>query len=181
MGDRRWAWETGLNLSNSPITEHLSPVPYCLLPIAYCLPTACAVPQQSPAVAGRVVARYNICVTLQMGVNVQHMPTYVYGCDSCGHRFEIFQKFQDAPLVECPECGARIRRIFQPAGIVFKGSGWYSTDSRTTKGESVATGAKSGDGESSGGETATDGKVAKGDEAKGATKTATKSESAAAS
>jgi putative FmdB family regulatory protein len=58
------------------------------------------------------------------------MPTYVYGCDTCDHRFEIFQKFQDAPLTECPECSARIRRIFQPAGIVFKGSGWYSKDSR---------------------------------------------------
>ena len=67
------------------------------------------------------------------------MPTYVYGCDTCGHRFEIFQKFQDAPLTECPECGARIRKIFQPAGIVFKGSGWYSTDSRASKAGSSAT------------------------------------------
>src|ERR687884_569849 len=58
------------------------------------------------------------------------MPTYVYGCDTCGHRFEIFQKFSDAPLRECPQCGAPLRKIFQPAGIVFKGSGWYSTDSR---------------------------------------------------
>jgi putative FmdB family regulatory protein len=60
----------------------------------------------------------------------EDMPTYVYGCDTCSHRFEIFQKFQDASLTECPQCGARIRRIFQPAGIVFKGSGWYSKDSR---------------------------------------------------
>ena len=59
------------------------------------------------------------------------MPTYVYGCDTCGHRFEQVQKFQDAPLTECPACGARIRRIFQPAGIVFKGSGWHSTDYRS--------------------------------------------------
>lgn len=58
------------------------------------------------------------------------MPTYVYGCDMCGHRFEALQKFSDAPLTTCPECSAQIRRIFQPAGIVFKGSGWYSTDSR---------------------------------------------------
>lgn len=60
------------------------------------------------------------------------MPTYVYGCDTCGHGFEIFQKFQDASLTECPQCGARIRRIFQPTGIVFKGSGWYSKDSRSS-------------------------------------------------
>ncbi len=68
------------------------------------------------------------------------MPTYVYGCDTCGHRFEKFQKIQDAPLTECPECGARIRRIFQPAGIVFKGSGWYSKDSRSAKTASTAEG-----------------------------------------
>ena len=61
------------------------------------------------------------------------MPTYVYGCDTCGHGFEQIQKFQDAALVTCPECGARIRRIFQPAGIVFKGTGWYSTDSRAER------------------------------------------------
>jgi putative FmdB family regulatory protein len=64
-------------------------------------------------------------------VSTSNMPTYVYGCDACGHRFEIFQKFSDQPLTACPQCGAPIRRIFQPAGIVFKGSGWYSTDSRS--------------------------------------------------
>lgn len=60
------------------------------------------------------------------------MPTYVYGCDTCSHRFEAYQKFQDSPLTACPECGARIRRIMQPTGIHFKGSGWYSTDSRAS-------------------------------------------------
>ncbi len=64
------------------------------------------------------------------------MPTYVYGCDTCGHGFEKVQSFHDAPLRECPECAAPVRRIFQPAGIVFKGSGWYSKDSRAgAKGE----------------------------------------------
>ena len=81
------------------------------------------------------------------------MPTYVYGCDRCSHRFETFQKFQDASLTECPECGARIRRIFQPAGIVFKGSGWYSTDSRSNKApQATADGAEAANG------TAQDGK-----------------------
>ena len=56
------------------------------------------------------------------------MPTYVYGCDACGHRFEQFQKFSDDPIKVCPECGQAVRRIFQPAGIVFKGSGWHITD-----------------------------------------------------
>jgi len=58
------------------------------------------------------------------------MPTYAYGCDSCGHRFDAFQRFSDDPLRECPECGAPIRRLIQPVGVVFKGSGWYITDSR---------------------------------------------------
>jgi putative FmdB family regulatory protein len=56
------------------------------------------------------------------------MPTYVYGCDACGHRFEKFQKFSDDPIRVCPECQSSVRRIFQPAGIVFKGSGWHVTD-----------------------------------------------------
>ncbi len=56
------------------------------------------------------------------------MPTYVYGCDACGHRFEQFQKFSDDPIRVCPNCQGAVRRIFQPAGIVFKGSGWHVTD-----------------------------------------------------
>lgn len=56
------------------------------------------------------------------------MPTYVYGCDACGHRFERFQRFADDPIRTCPQCNSAVRRIFQPAGIVFKGSGWHITD-----------------------------------------------------
>jgi len=56
------------------------------------------------------------------------MPTYVYGCDICGHRFEKSQRFSDDPIKVCPECQGTVRRIFQPAGIVFKGSGWHITD-----------------------------------------------------
>jgi putative FmdB family regulatory protein len=64
------------------------------------------------------------------------MPTYVYRCQSCENQFEKVQSFKDDPLTVCP-CGAegQIRRVFQPVGIVFKGSGWYVTDSR--KSESV--------------------------------------------
>ncbi len=58
------------------------------------------------------------------------MPTYTYQCDSCGHGFEAVQRFTDDPLSECPQCGASIRRVIQPVGVVFKGSGWYITDSR---------------------------------------------------
>jgi putative FmdB family regulatory protein len=58
------------------------------------------------------------------------MPTYSYHCNSCGHDFEAVQRFADDPLKECPECGSAIRRVIQPVGVVFKGSGWYITDSR---------------------------------------------------
>ena len=61
------------------------------------------------------------------------MPTYHYRCSDCGHSFDFFQKFADDPLTVCPECGGPIRRIVQPVGIVFKGSGWYVNDSRDAK------------------------------------------------
>ncbi len=58
------------------------------------------------------------------------MPIYEYQCDDCFHRFEIRQGFEDAPLKECPKCKGLTRRIFQPAPIIFKGSGFYVTDYR---------------------------------------------------
>jgi putative FmdB family regulatory protein len=64
------------------------------------------------------------------GRALRAMPTYSYHCDTCGHDFEAVQRFADEPLSECPECGAPIRRVIQPVGVVFKGSGWYITDSR---------------------------------------------------
>jgi putative FmdB family regulatory protein len=56
------------------------------------------------------------------------MPTYDYLCQTCSHRFEIWQKMTDEPLTDCPECGSHIRRVLYPAGVVFKGSGFYKTD-----------------------------------------------------
>ena len=56
------------------------------------------------------------------------MPTYEYLCRGCSHRFETWQKMTDDPLTICPECGGVIRRVLFPAGIVFKGSGFYKTD-----------------------------------------------------
>ncbi len=58
------------------------------------------------------------------------MPTYSYHCNTCGHDFEAVQRFVDDALTECPECGSPIRRVIQPVGVVFKGSGWYINDSR---------------------------------------------------
>jgi putative FmdB family regulatory protein len=60
------------------------------------------------------------------------MPTYEYLCESCGHRFEVLQHIADAPLATCPNCSGHIHRVLFPAGIVFKGSGFYKTDSRGT-------------------------------------------------
>jgi putative FmdB family regulatory protein len=60
------------------------------------------------------------------------MPTYEYLCQTCSHRFETWQKMTDEPLTTCPECGAHIRRVLYPAGVVFKGSGFYKTDHGST-------------------------------------------------
>ena len=58
------------------------------------------------------------------------MPTYQYTCTECGEPLEAVQKFSDAPLTVCPACGGRLRKVFSAVGIVFKGSGFYRTDSR---------------------------------------------------
>ena len=58
------------------------------------------------------------------------MPIYEYACTECGHRFELRQSFSDEPVTDCTKCGARVRRVLHPAGVIFKGSGWYVTDSR---------------------------------------------------
>lgn len=58
------------------------------------------------------------------------MPTYEYECGSCRYRFDLRQGFDDEPEAECPQCNERARRIFHPAPIIYKGSGFYITDSR---------------------------------------------------
>ena len=59
------------------------------------------------------------------------MPTYQYVCTECGEPLEMVQKFSDDPLTVCPSCSGRLRKVFSPVGIVFKGSGFYRTDSRS--------------------------------------------------
>ena len=59
------------------------------------------------------------------------MPTYQYACTACGDQLEAVQAFSDAPLTECPACSGRLRKVFSAVGVVFKGSGFYKTDSRT--------------------------------------------------
>ena len=58
------------------------------------------------------------------------MPTYAYACTACGHRFDAVQTFTEPSLTECPECAGRLRKLFSAVGVVFKGSGFYRTDSR---------------------------------------------------
>ena len=58
------------------------------------------------------------------------MPTYQYACTACGHQLEAVQSFADDPLSECPACEGRLRKLYSAVGIVFKGSGFYRTDSR---------------------------------------------------
>ncbi|TAL26045.1 MAG: FmdB family transcriptional regulator [Frankiales bacterium] len=58
------------------------------------------------------------------------MPTYQYACTACGERLEAVQSFTDAPLTECPACSGALRKVFSAVGVVFKGSGFYKTDSR---------------------------------------------------
>lgn len=58
------------------------------------------------------------------------MPVYEYACTVCGERTEAKQSFDDPPLLECPHCGGRLRKLYSPVGIVFKGSGFYSTDKK---------------------------------------------------
>jgi putative FmdB family regulatory protein len=58
------------------------------------------------------------------------VPTYQYTCTECGEPLEAVQKFTDAPLSVCPVCSGRLRKVFSAVGIVFKGSGFYRTDSR---------------------------------------------------
>ncbi|WGD38136.1 FmdB family zinc ribbon protein [Lysinibacter sp. HNR] len=72
------------------------------------------------------------------------MPTYSYRCTECGHSFDIYQEFSDASLTVCPQCGGKLRKVFNSIGVTFNGSGFYRTDSRT--GGSTPSQPKTGEG-----------------------------------
>jgi putative FmdB family regulatory protein len=72
------------------------------------------------------------------------VPTYEYVCNDCGNDLEVVQKFTDAALTQCPVCGGILRKVFYPVGVVFKGSGFYRTDSRTSEKEPAAAGSPTG-------------------------------------
>ena len=79
------------------------------------------------------------------------MPTYEYRCRDCGHSFDIVQKMSDETLTHCPECGGRLRKVFAPPAISFKGSGFYATDHG--KKAKHSTDAKGTDGDTKGSDT----------------------------
>lgn len=71
------------------------------------------------------------------------MPTYEYACTACGERTEARQSFTDPPLTECPHCRGKLRKLYSPVGIVFKGSGFYSTDAKKSSSSSSSSDSKS--------------------------------------
>ena len=81
------------------------------------------------------------------------MPTYEYECRSCKYRFEEFQSITDQPIKKCPKCGKAVRRLFGGGmGIIFKGSGFYTTDYKRSSGVSGPSSSNSGNGSSKPGE-----------------------------
>jgi putative FmdB family regulatory protein len=81
-----------------------------------------------------------------------NVPTYQYACTVCGHRLEAVQSFSDDPLSVCPECTGKLRKVFSAVGVVFKGSGFYRTDSRNgSNGSNGANGKAPSDGATSDG------------------------------
>ena len=78
------------------------------------------------------------------------MPTYQYACTACDERLEAVQSFSDAPLTECPACGGALRKVFSAVGVVFKGSGFYKTDSRAKSTSSSGTDSKAAEGKAEG-------------------------------
>lgn len=88
------------------------------------------------------------------------MPTYEYECTSCGQRIEVFQRITEEPLTTCGACGGPLRKVFHPAGIVFKGPGFYATDSRSSSKSSTSSSASDGEGGKTGSKAAEGSKTA---------------------
>src|SRR5262245_62708246 len=95
-----------------------------------------------PPCTGRKPLRCRTIVTRSIGVPTTEaeVPTYQYACTACGHQLEAVQSFADEPLTECPACEGRLRKLFSSVGVVFKGSGFYRTDSRAGSGSSSTVG-----------------------------------------
>lgn len=88
------------------------------------------------------------------------MPTYQYACNDCAEQLEVVQKFSDDALTVCPACEGRLRKVFSAVGIVFKGSGFYKTDNRSSSSSSSSSSSKSDSSSSSKSESKSDSKPA---------------------
>lgn len=87
------------------------------------------------------------------------MPIYGYRCRNCGHEFEILQKMSDAALTTCPKCSGPLQKLLYPAGVIFKGSGFYSTDYKGSSSKTSSNGSESSsDNKPSGGQAASESK-----------------------
>jgi putative FmdB family regulatory protein len=106
------------------------------------------------------------------------VPTYEYVCNDCGNDLEVVQKFTDQPLTECPVCLGRLRKVFYPVGVVFKGSGFYRTDSRAPAKEPAAAGSGNGSAEAKSEGAARSAEKTSGDGAKPSTASAPKKSAA---
>ncbi|AWO83418.1 FmdB family transcriptional regulator [Gordonia terrae] len=84
------------------------------------------------------------------------VPTYSYACTECDNKFDIVQSFSDDSLTECPQCAGRLRKLFNSVGIVFKGSGFYRTDSRPGSSSDTSTSSSSSESSSSSSSTSSD-------------------------
>jgi putative FmdB family regulatory protein len=102
------------------------------------------------------------------------MPIYEYLCSDCGNRFDVRQSFSDEPVTVCTQCGASVRRVLYPAGVIFKGSGWYVTDSRKSSSAAVNSSSSESSSESGSGDGASEKKASE------STASSTKKEPAAA-
>lgn len=105
------------------------------------------------------------------------MPQYTYRCNQCDHEFTVRQRMVDDPLTECPACGGDVRRVVTSVGVVFKGSGFYVTDNRTSRvnGGKSSSSSKSNDSSSSSDSSS----ESKGSESKSSEKAASSSSSGA--
>jgi putative FmdB family regulatory protein len=109
------------------------------------------------------------------------VPTYQYACTDCGDRSEVVQRFTDDPLTVCSACGGKLRKVFSPVGIVFKGSGFYRTDSRSGGASTVPAGAANGSGSNGSESSSSDSSSSSSDKAAGSSGNGSKSSDSSSS
>src|SRR5689334_20951862 len=114
------------------------------------------------------------------GYQEDDVPTYVYACTECNHGFEAHQAFTDDALTTCPECGGKLRKVFNSVGIVFKGSGFYRNDSRGSTSSTTSPATPAGS-DSSGGSSSSGSSESKSSDSSGSSSSSGSSESKSSS